>query len=176
MTNHTHLLVTGPTGEAISSFMQFLGRRYVPYINFKYDRSGTLWEGRFKASLVDTENYFLMVMRYIELNPVRANMVEMPDQYRWSSYCHNVGTKTISFIVEHPIYRGLGKDSESRQRAYRHLFESSLSEKSVKQITQAWLSGTPLGSEKFCERVETQLERKIGQMRRGRPRKIKKGL
>lgn len=91
MTNHIHLLLTPREGRDISFFMQYIGRRYVPYINHKYGRSGSIWEGRYKSSLVQEDGYFLKVMRYIELNPVRASMVESPGHYRWSSFCHNGG-------------------------------------------------------------------------------------
>ena len=89
MTNHVHLLVTPMVEHGISNMMQALGRRYVYYINKNYQRSGTLWEGRYKASLIDNERYLLTCMRYIELNPVRAKMVEHPGEYPWSSYQAN---------------------------------------------------------------------------------------
>ena len=95
MTNHVHFLVTPDTTTGVSLFMQYIGRRYVPYINHKYGRSGSLWEGRYKSSLVQEEGHFLKVMKYIELNPVRACMVELPGHYRWSSFCHNSGTKKL---------------------------------------------------------------------------------
>ena len=93
MTNHVHLLLTPKETTSISLFMQYIGRRYVPYINYKYGKSGSLWEGRYKASLVQDDKYLLRVMKYIELNPVRACMVELPGEYRWSSFCHDSGVK-----------------------------------------------------------------------------------
>ena len=126
MTNHVHLLVT-PKGNAETSlFMQYIGRRYVPYINHKYRKSGSIWEGRYKASLVQAEEYFLTVMRYIELNPVRAGMVAAPGHYRWSSFCHNTGIKKISFINPHPTYLALGVSEEERFRAYQALFSGHI--------------------------------------------------
>ena len=127
MTNHIHLLVTPSTERAISLFMQSIGRRFVPYMNHKYRKSGSLWEGRFKASLVQEEMYLLRVMKYIELNPVRAQMVELPGEYRWSSFCHNSGVKRIGFIKEHELYLSLGKDTLSRQNAYLEIFKTDLS-------------------------------------------------
>ena len=111
MTNHVHLLVTPQKGSEISLFMQYVGRHYVPYINDKYGKSGSLWEGRYKASLMQEDRYFLTVMRYIELNPVRANMVDLPGHYRWSSFCHNVGARKISFLSPHAIYQELGRQA-----------------------------------------------------------------
>lgn len=177
MTNHVHMLVTPKIHDAVSPFMQFLGRRYVPYINFKYGRSGTIWEGRFKASLVQEEAYFLKVMRYIELNPVRAGMVKLPGHYRWSSFCHNSGARKNSFIREHSLFSRLGLTVGERHKAYSALFSSELDVEDEKQISEAWLSGTPLGNDYFKEKVERELSRKVGQARRGRPlKKCNKGL
>lgn len=173
MTNHIHLLITPPDGESVSRFMQFIGRRYVPYINHKYGKSGSIWEGRYKASLVQAEAYFLTVMRYIELNPVRAGMVESPSHYRWSSFCHNAGIREIGFIRFHEAYLALGKQGEDRYRAYKALFSRHIDDTAMKKISDAWQTGTPLGSEYFIEKVELQLSKKVGQARRGRPVRIK---
>ena len=169
MTNHVHLLVTPKVAENISLFMQFIGRRYVPYINHKYGKSGTLWEGRFKSSLVHAEEYFLSVMRYIELNPVRAGMISSPSEYRWSSYCHNVNAREISFISAHPVYTSLGNNKLERAECYRALFTSHIDERCLKKINDAWQTGTPLGGDRFRKHVEKQLAKKVGQARRGRP-------
>ena len=169
MTNHIHLLMTPREGRDVSLFMQFVGRRYVPYINHKYGKSGSIWEGRYKASLVQEETYFLTVMRYIELNPLRAGMVELPGQYRWSSFCHNIGTRKIGFITPHPIYHGLGDNEKARQQAYEELFKGHIDEIDMKRIREAWQTGTPLGNDYFRERVEQQLRCKVGTARRGRP-------
>ena len=177
MTNHVHVLLTPLEGKDISDFMQFIGRHYVPYINNKYGKSGSIWEGRYKASLVQEETYLLSVMRYIELNPVRAGMVESPSHYRWSSFSHNAGILRIGVVNSHSVYDGLGADKESRAVAYRSLFSSHLDSAAVKKIQDAWLTGTPLGNERFTEMVEETLARKVGQDRRGRPRKtFVKGL
>lgn len=122
MTNHVHLLLTPQTAEGISQVMQSVGRRYVQYVNYEYRRSGTLWEGRHKASLVDTEAYLLTCYRYIELNPVRANMVPHPGEYRWSSYRSNALGDSNILLTPHPLYMGLGQDPLSREQAYRDLF------------------------------------------------------
>lgn len=181
MTNHVHLLVTPEEAEAMSRFMQFIGRRYVPYINHKYGRSGSVWEGRYKASLVQEDAYFLTVMRYIELNPVRAGMVERPGQYRWSSFCHNAGVRTIRFLRFHPLYESLGDTAEECQQSYCALFKGHIDESDIKRIREAWQTGTPLGNDWFKEKIQSQLKCKVGYARRGRPAKPrpiseKKGL
>ena len=171
MTNHIHILLTPDKASDVSLFMQYIGRHYVPYINHKYGRSGTLWEGRFKASLVDSANYLIQVMRYIELNPVRANMVLSPSEYRWSSFKHNTGQLIISVIREHSIFTGLSNSLESAQAWYLDSFKNSLSEDAVKAITAAWLTGTPVGNEVFKEKVELTLGRRVGLARKGPPLK-----
>ena len=169
MTNHVHFLVTPRVGVDVSLFMQYIGRRYVPYINHKYGRSGSLWEGRYKASLVQVEDYFLKVMKYIELNPVRANMVDVPSHYRWSSFCHNSGMKQIKFIEHHPCYLSLGLNTAERVRSYIGLFQYDLAPQDMKHIRDTWQTGTPLGNDAFIDKIEQQLAKKVGQARRGRP-------
>ena len=179
MTNHVHLLVTPASEQSVSLFMQFIGRRYVPYLNHKYGKSGSAWEGRYKASLIQQDNYFLKVMRYIELNPVRANMVDLPGHYRWSSFCHNIGERQISFIKSHPVYDALGGDKDERSNAYQKLFARHIDTDDMKRIRDSWQTGTPLGNDVFREKIETQLQCKVGSAKRGRPVKLKlheKGL
>jgi putative transposase len=152
--------------------MQYLNMRYVAYSNHKYGRSGSVWEGRFKSSLVQQEAYFLSIMRYIELNPVRANMVESPSQYRWSSFCHNGGERHIELIQEHSLYKALGDSKLSRIASYQTLFQQHLDLNAMNQINAAWESGTPLGNDLFKNQIEKMLGRKVGQAKRGRPAKI----
>lgn len=172
MTNHVHILLTSEKAENVSCFMQYVGRHYVPYINYKYGRSGTLWEGRFKASLVDSTNYLLSVMRYIELNPVRAGMVLSPSEYRWSSFKHNTGQLIISAITEHEFFVGLDSSLVKSKEWYLDSFKNVLSEEAIKSITAAWLTGTPIGSEKFKEKVEQILGKSVGLARKGPPKKV----
>ncbi len=117
MTNHVHLLITPMLEFGASQMMQALGRRYVYYVNKTYRRTGTLWEGRFKSSLIDSDRYLLTCMRYIELNPIRANMVMHPGEYKWSSYHINAQGSISNMISPHPLYDELGADEESRQTA-----------------------------------------------------------
>lgn len=151
--------------------MQYIGRRYVPYINYSYGRSGTLWEGRFKSNLVETESYLLTCCRYIELNPVRAGMVERPEQYRWSSHSHNADGERNSLITEHPRYTALGRDRKQRQIAYRGLFGVEPNPDQLKKFRACLQTGTPLGNDRFRDEIERTLGCKVGKSSRGRPRK-----
>ena len=152
--------------------MQYVGRRYVPYINHHYGTSGTLWEGRYKASLIQEDNYLLACMRYIEMSPVRANMVTHPRGYRWSSYRANGEGREAPIITPHPLYLALGKLAMQRQTAYCALFKAPIDEKSIEKIRAAWQTGTPLGNDSFKVEIETRLKTKVGQARRGRPSKM----
>ena len=171
MTNHVHFLATPHSSESVSRMMQYLGRHYVPYINFQYGSSGTLWEGRFKASLVHDEEYLLTCMRYIELNPVRANMVVHPREYPWSSYRANGDGKQDCLVSHHPAYMALGQSAEQRKKNYRELFNVFIDNVELKRIRAAWQTGTPLGNDNFKETIERKLQCKVGQTRRGRPAK-----
>ncbi len=169
MTNHVHLLVTSAKPDGIAKLMQSIGRRYVQYINRSYHRTGSLWEGRFKSSLVQAEEYLLTCMRYIELNPVRANMVIDPSQYRWSSYRHNGVGEADERIAPHPVYLALGKDDDIRQAEYRGLFRSELDEEALADIRLALVQGQPLGSERFSERMCAAVGVRRAQRKPGRP-------
>lgn len=170
MTNHVHVLVTPSDSDGVSRMMQYLGRKYVPYINHTYGTTGTLWEGRFKASLIDAEDYLFSCMRYIELNPVRAAMVKSPAHYRWSSYRANAQGKEDALITPHARYVALGRTAEARCEAYRALFKSSLGDAELNDLRAAWQTGTPLGNERFKEKVETKLGVRVGYATRGRPK------
>ena len=151
MTNHVHLLATPEKPDGIARMMQSIGRRYVQYINRSYRRTGSLWEGRFKSSLVQAEEYLLTCMRYIELNPVRANMVNDPAQYRWSSYRHNGLGQVDERIAPHSLYLSLDRDKAARLAEYRGLFRSELDDAALADIRLALAQGQPLGSERFSE-------------------------
>jgi putative transposase len=118
MTNHVHLWVSPGGGGAVSRMMQMLGRRYVGGFNARYHRSGTLWEGRFKSCLVDSEQYLLRCYRYIELNPVRARMVEAPGSYPWSSYAVNAEGHADRLVTPHAAWLALDVDAASRRARY----------------------------------------------------------
>ncbi len=177
MTNHVHLLITPMEADSISQILQHIGRQYVQYINKTYRRSGTLWEGRHKASLIDAENYLLTCYRYIELNPVTAAMVEKPEEYLWSSYHANAVGKADSLITPHEIYHRLASNDETRRYHYRELFCVNLSEHSVHCIRESLVTNQVLGEGKFKEQIEAALNRKLGYVKRGRPaaKKVERG-
>ncbi len=168
MTNHVHILATPGKQDSISLMMQYIGRHYVPYINATYGASGSIWEGRYKASMIHDEEYLLTCMRYIELNPVRAGMVKMPSTYRWSSYRVNGQGARTDLIQPHPHYLQLGSSVKKRLEAYRELFKEHIDSNQLKNIRAAWQTGTPLGNDYFREMIETKLKCKVGQAQRGR--------
>lgn len=149
--------------------MQSLGRRYVQYANRFYRRTGSLWEGRYKSSVVQAESYLLACQRYIELNPVRAGMVADPAQYRWSSYRANGLGQMNGRLTPHVLYRQLGSDDEERRAAYRKLFRTELDAEAVDDIRKALQLGMPSGSERFAEAICTWLGIRHNSGRRGRP-------
>ncbi len=169
MTNHVHLLITPEYVDSISRVMQHLGRQYVQYINRTYRRSGTLWEGRYKGSLIDAEGYLLSCYRYIELNPVTACMVGKPEEYPWSSFRFNALGEPDSLISPHPLYDAIGISSAKRRIAYRDLFRYSLPEQARHDIAKCLSASQILGSGQFREQVEAALGRKVGKVGRGRP-------
>jgi len=172
MTNHIHLLATPSTKDGITRMMQYVGRYYVPYINHAYGTSGTLWEGRYKSNLIQSEHYLLTCMRYIEMNPVRAKMVRSPIHYRWSSYRYNAQGKNDSLVTPHSLYTSLGKGQTTRLAAYKDLFTAHIDKVILDGIRAAWQTGTPLGNDYFKEKIEKKLKCKVGQARRGRPTKL----
>lgn len=170
MTNHVHLLATGKEPGALSRMMQSLGRRYVRYVNSNYHRTGTLWEGRYKSGLVDSDRYLLTCYRYIELNPVRAGFAKTPGDYRWSSFHHNAQGVRDAVVAPHATYLSLGKSAAARQSAYRKLFQKPIGD-DIEAIRTHLTQGKPLGSETFKNQIEATLNRRVRLARLGRPRK-----
>lgn len=172
MTNHIHILATPSDTESVMRMMQYVGRHYVPYINFTYGTSGSIWEGRYKASLVQDETYLLTCMRYIELNPVRADMVRSPARYPWSSYRANAQGKENTLITPHAEYLALGTSSDERCRVYKDLFKGHVDADDLRDIRTSLQTGTPLGNSFFKAKIEAKLGLKVGHSKRGRPFKI----
>ena len=173
MTNHIHLLATPGAQDSISKVFQSVGRKYVQYFNFKYKRSGTLWEGRYRATVVDSERYLLAVMRYIELNPVRAGMVAHPRDYPWSSFAYNAGGgdgKNVEWLVPQQEYLRLGHTAQERQQAYRQLFKAAMPKDDLKAIRESTHKGWALGSELFASKIEAQTKRRAASKGVGRPK------
>jgi len=168
MTNHVHMFCTASDSSGISLMMQSLGRQYVQYFNRRYQRSGTLWEGRFKSCLVQDEHYALVVYRYIEMNPVRAGMVSSPVEYAWSSYTINVLGKQSALCQPHACYQALAESEVERQQAYRDMFKSEVNEVLLCDIRSAAKSGIALGNDKFKQEVAnlTGWRQQMGQRRR----------
>jgi len=169
MTNHVHLLLTPEREESASLMMKHLGQRYVQYVNRTYRRSGTLWEGRFKSCLAQSERYVLSCYRYIELNPVRAGMVEHPADYPWSSYRSNGQGMGSTLLRPHQLYRELGGSDEARRRQYRELFRAHLEPELIDEIRQATNGNYVLGDSGFTAKIEAVLQRRVTPGRTGRP-------
>jgi putative transposase len=146
MTNHVHLLVTPREAGAASAMLQDIGRRYVRVINTIHGRTGTLWEGRFKSSLIEDDRYLLACHRYIELNPVRAGLVDDPAAYPWSSHAHYALERKNSLVTEHPIHAALGDSAATRAIAFKQLFDEPLDAETVTSIREAANSGAPVGT------------------------------
>lgn len=171
MTNHVHLLLTPESAQAPSLLLQSVGRRYVRYVNHVYRRSGTLWEGRYKSTLIDSDRYLLTCSRYIELNPVRARMVDRPGDYPWSSFHSNTGVSMNPMLSLHPIYLALGGTPESRALAYSALFDRHLDPRAIEEIREATETGIVLGNDRFREQVQSTLRRCVARQPHGGDRK-----
>jgi putative transposase len=175
MTNHVHLLVTAPEAGAVARLMISLGRHYVQYINRSYRRTGTLWDSRYKSSLVDADAYLLCCQRYIELNPVRAGMVNAPDAYAWSSYRCNGEGRADRLVTPHAVYLALGADASSRLEAYRALFRSHFDSEALAAIRLGVQQSQPVGSPRFLDTIERMTGQRREPKPRGRPRKPRAG-
>lgn len=172
MTNYVHLLMTPETKDGISKLMQALGRHYVRYFNYTYRRSGTLWEGRFKSCVIDAENYLLLCQRYVEMNPVRACMVESPAEYKWSSYQSNGLGNPAGLWTPHPVYKTLGSNNKKRAECYRELFRGHIEPELLTQIRKSVNQGMVLGNARFKEEVERLSGRRVNVLKRGpKPKK-----
>ena len=174
MTNHVHLLLTPRDKDSVSHLMKRLGQRYVQYVNRTYRRSGTLWEGRFRSCIAQEDNYLLHCQRYIELNPVRAEMVEHPADYRWSSYRRNAQGEKNKVLTPHYMYEKLGVTETVRQTSYRELFRYKLESGLIDEIRKATNGNFVLGNGRFKEEISKTLGRRVKPGKAGRPVKNKK--
>ncbi|MYM75333.1 transposase [Duganella sp. FT134W] len=173
MPNHLHLLLTPSDDNGLGQMMQWVGRYYVPYFNQKYVRSGTLWNGRYKTSLIDADTYFMLCSRYIEFNPVRNGLVARAEDYQWSSYCHHAGIRPDGLVTDHAKVWELGNTPFQREAAYSALSEPALSADEITLISNALLKGWPLGSQQFQTALQKKMKRQVLPAKRGRPFKIK---
>jgi len=175
MTNHIHLLASPVTEQSVPKTLQSVGRRYVQYFNFRYKRTGTLWEGRYRATVVEAEHYLFECMRYIELNPVRAGMVGHPRDYAWSSYRANAEGKVDHLVNSHGLYRSLARDETERCIAYRELVKAPMDAELLTEIRECTHKGWALGSGRFQAKIERLAERRAIPLPKGRPKKSETG-
>ncbi len=174
MSNHFHLLVTPRTADGLPQMMQAVGRRYVRYFNNAQKRSGTLWEGRYKSTLIQSERYLLACMAYIDLNPVRAGLVTQACDYPWSSFGHYTGQRTDKFITPHALLWELGNTPFAREAAYAELVLSGVSAAQQKALTDSALSGWALGEPDFVADLQKRTQRRVAKSSAGRPVSVQK--
>lgn len=169
MSNHFHLLATPATADGLPQFMQAVGRCYVRHFNDRHGRSGTLWEGRYKSTLIQTDRYLLACMVYIDLNPVRAGMVAEARDYPWSSHAHYAGLRQDGLLSPHPLYWALGNTPFAREAAYADLVRAGVAEADQTMLTQATLRGWAAGDAEFVEKLQQATPRRVAKAKAGRP-------
>ena len=169
MSNHLHLLLTPLQNDSLPKMMQAVGRSYVLYFNKRHGRSGTLWEGRYRSALIQTERYFLACMAYIDLNPVRAGMVAQAADYLWSSHGHYIGRQNEAWLSPHPLYWEMGNTPFAREAAYAAMVQSGIDQKQQQALTSSALSGWALGEDVFVEGLQKQTPRRVNAAKAGRP-------
>ncbi|MBC3871074.1 transposase [Undibacterium oligocarboniphilum] len=172
MPEHLHLLVTPEDAEGLSKLLQWLGRYYVPYFNRKYRRSGSLWQGRYKATVLEAQAFFLPCSLYVESHPLRAGLVADLLDYPWSSYQHHIGLRADPLVSDHPIFWALGNTPFQREANYKEMMQQSLSAAELARLTEATHKGWLLGSPVFEAEMAKLTERRVSPAKRGRPRKI----
>ena len=171
MDNHLHLLLTPQQDGALSRLMQSLGRIYVRRFNQRHGRSGTLWEGRYRSTVIDSDRYLLVCMAYIDLNPVRAGMVIAAELYPWSSHMHYIGLRNDKWLTPHPLVWSLGNTPFAREAAYADLVRQGLNRKQQQELSDSVLQGWPLGGADFLAQLQGKTKRRLEKVRAGRPRK-----
>jgi putative transposase len=169
MGNHVHLLATPQTADGIPQMMQAVGRRYVRLFNDSHGRTGTLWEGRYKSTVIQTERYLLACMAYIDLNPVRAGMVAAPEDYPWSSYGHYAGLRVDPLVTPHPHLWQLGNTPFAREAAYVELVRQGVSDQQKAALTDSAFQGWALGEGGFVAALQKQTQRRVAKVKAGRP-------
>lgn len=169
MGNHFHLLVTPADIEALPRMMQAVGRSYVRYFNQRHGRSGTLWEGRYRSTLIQSERYLLACMAYIDLHPVRAGLAVRPSDWLWSSHAHYLGVRNDRLVTPHALYWAMGNTPFAREAAYGDLVQAGVADDHQRQLTDATLRGWALGEPTFIEDLQKKIERRVSRARAGRP-------
>ena len=169
MSNHLHLLVTPQQDTALPLMMQAVGRAYVLYFNKRHGRSGTLWEGRYRSTLIQTDRYLLACMAYIDLNPVRAAMVAQAADYPWSSHAHYIGSRQDAWLTPHALYWALGNTPFAREKAYVDLVQAGVDLGQQQALTSSALSGWALGEDHFVNHLQKLTPRRVRPTAAGRP-------
>ena len=169
MSNHLHLLLTPLQNDSLPKMMQAVGRSYVLYFNKRHGRSGTLWEGRYRSALIQTERYFLACMAYIDLNPVRAGMVAQAADYLWSSHGPYIGRQNEAWLTPHPLYWDMGNTPFAREAAYAAMVQSGVNQEQQQALTSSALSGWALGEKSFVQGLQKQTTRRVNRAKAGRP-------
>jgi putative transposase len=169
MSNHLHLLLTPLQNDSLPKMMQAVGRSYVLYFNKRHGRSGTLWEGRYRSSLIQTERYFLACMAYIDLNPVRAGMVAHAADYGWSSHGQYIGRQNEAWLTPHPLYWDMGNTPFAREAAYAAMVQAGVNQEQQQALTSSALSGWALGEKSFVQGLQKQTSRRVNRAKAGRP-------
>jgi putative transposase len=169
MSNHFHLLATPETTEGIPQMMQAVGRRYVRNFNLRHGRTGTLWEGRYKSTLIQAERYLLACMVYIDLNPVRAGIAAEPGDYPWTSHNHYMGRRADRLVTPHPLYWELGNTPFSRDEAYASLVRAGISTDQQRALTDSALRGWALGEPNYVADLQRRTARRVAKANAGRP-------
>jgi putative transposase len=176
MDNHTHLLLTPSSEQALANLMQAVGRRYTQSYNYFHKHTGTVWEGRYKSTVVQSDRYLLACMAYIDLNPVRAGMVSDAADYAWSTHRHYIGHKVQPIVTAHELIWTLGNTPFSREKAYLELVRAGLSKDQQKQVTDSAFKGWALGDEAFTKQIQASTNRRVLKQAAGRPRQIGKTI
>ncbi len=169
MPNHFHVLATPETAEGLPQMMQALGRDYVRYFNRTHQRSGTLWEGRYRSTVVQADSHFLQCMVSMDLNPVRAGLVSLPSVYPWSSHMHYIGQRVDRFLVPHALFWALGNTPFAREAAYSALVQAGLTPAQQVDVSHAALQGWALGTPEFVSQLQKLTDRRVQKQRAGRP-------
>lgn len=169
MSNHFHLLVTPETQDGLSKLMQALGRRYVRYFNQSQQRTGTLWEGRYRSTVIQAERYLLACMTYLDLNPVREGLVSQARDYPWSSHGHYTGQRSDKLITPHPLVWQIGNTPFAREAAYAELVQQGISAVQQAALTDTVLHGWALGTSDFVADLQRRTQRRLEKAQAGRP-------
>jgi putative transposase len=169
MSNHFHLLATPETVEGLPQLMQAVGRRYVRYFNQRQARTGTLWEGRYKSTLIQADRHLLACMAYIDLNPVRAGLAAEARAYPWSSHGHYAGLRNDRLVTPHPLYWELGNTPFSREAAYVELVAAGISQQQQRALTESALQGWALGEADYVADLQRRTQRRVAKQQAGRP-------